>query len=326
MRKKLGKTDIVISSMGMGCWAIGGLWSTEDGTPLGWGEVDDKESIRALHAGLASGITFIDTANVYGAGHSEVIIGKALKGRRDKVVLATKFGGNIDEKKKITRPESGEKKSIIKSCEDSLRRLNTDYIDLFQFHTGGYDIEKAPEVMVVLEELVRAGKIRTYGWSTDDVERAKLFAQGEHCAAVQFQANVISQNPEMVKTCEELNLTGINRGPLAMGLLSGKYKSDTKVSSGDIRGAGMGWMKYFNPDGTPSGEFLDRMEKVKILLISDGRSLVQGALGWLWASSEAMLPIPGFRTVKQIEENAKAMEYGPLSKETFKEIQTLLVD
>ncbi len=324
MTKKLGKTDITISPMGMGCWAIGGLWSTEDGIPLGWGEVDDKESIRALHAGLASGINFIDTANVYGAGQSEVIIGKALKGRRDKVVLATKFGGNIDEEKKITRPESAEPDSIRKSCNDSLRRLGTDYIDLFQFHTGGYDIEKAPEVMDVLEELVRAGKIRTYGWSTDDVERAKLFARGEHCAAVQFQANVVSQNPDMVLACEETGMTGINRGPLAMGLLSGKYKADSKVSSGDIRGSGMGWMKYFNPDGSPSGEFLDRMEKVRILLISDGRSLVQGALAWLWACSDKMLPIPGFRTVKQIEENAEAMEFGALSKEKFEEIQNIL--
>lgn len=324
MKKTLGKSGVEISSMGMGCWAIGGKWSTPEGTPLGWGDVDDNESIRAIHAGMAAGINFIDTANVYGAGHSEVIVGRAIKGRRRELVLATKFGNNIDEEKKITRPESAEPDSIRQSCEDSLRRLGTDYIDLFQFHTGGYDKNKAPEVMDVLEELVKAGKIRYYGWSTDDVERARIFALGKHCAAVQFQANVVSQNPEMVRTCEETGMTGINRGPLAMGLLSGKYKADSKVKSGDIRGAGMGWMKFFNKDGSPNSDFLNRIDKVKEILTSDGRSLTQGALGWLWACSDKMLPIPGFRTVKQIEENAKAMEFGPLPTGKFEEIQKIL--
>jgi aryl-alcohol dehydrogenase-like predicted oxidoreductase len=321
---KLGNSEIKISLMGMGCWAIGGKWSSPDGKPLGWGEVDDNESIRAIHAGLAAGINFIDTANVYGAGHSERVIARALKGRRDQVVLATKFGGNIDEKKKISLEQSAEPDSIRKSCDDSLKRLETDYIDLFQFHMGGYELDKAQEVMDVLEELVEKGKIRSYGWSTDDVERARFFARGKNCTAVQFQANVISQNPPMVKACEETGLTGINRGPLAMGLLSGKYKKGVSVGGGDIRGAGMAWMKFFNSDGTPNDDFLTRLEKIREILTHDGRSLVQGALGWLWASSSKMVPIPGFRTVAQIEENARAMEFGPLDRKKFDEIQRLL--
>lgn len=322
-KRQLGNTDIRISPMGMGCWAIGGVWWRGD-TPLGWGEVDDDESIRAIHAGLAAGIDFIDTANCYGAGHSEKVLARALKGRRDKVVLATKFGNTFDEETKQSTGASAEPDSVRQSCEDSLRRLDTDYIDLFQFHMGGYEPDKAAELIPVLEDLVSQGKIRYYGWSTDSVERAKVFAQGEHCAAVQFQANLFDGNPEMVKTIEELKLTGLNRGPLAMGLLSGKYKADSKVGSGDVRGAGMEWMKFFNPDGTPNADFLDKLARVREIITSDGRSLVQGALGWLWALSGRTLPIPGFRTVKQIEENAGAMAYGPLSRDAFDAVEAEL--
>src|SRR5262245_47256284 len=188
--RKLGRSGIEISPMGLGCWAIGGPFWTGT-TPHGWGEVDDEESIRAVHAGLELGINFYDTANVYGAGHSERVLARAFEGRRSQVVIATKFGNFFDESTRQITGSSAAPDDIRHACEDSLRRLNTDYIDLYQLHLGGYDVERAPEVRQTLESLVTAGKIRWYGWSTDDPERARIFAEGPHCAAIQQQINVL---------------------------------------------------------------------------------------------------------------------------------------
>ena len=184
MKRVLGRSGIEVSALGMGCWAIGGpFWL--DGNPVGWGRVDDAESIRAIHKALDLGITFFDSADVYGSGHSEEVLGKALRGRRDDVVLATKFGRVFDVEKKCILGSCGDVDYIRSACDASLRRLCTDRIDLYQFHLGGYDAAEAAPVREVLEELVCAGKIRYYGWSTDDPERARVFAEGERCAAIQ---------------------------------------------------------------------------------------------------------------------------------------------
>jgi len=205
-----------------------------------------------------------------------------------------------------------------------LRRLNTDYIDLYQFHDNGYPAEKALPVRETLEELVKAGKIRAYGWSTDFTDRAEVFAQGPACTAIQFQLNVLDDNPAMLVLCERYNLAAINRCPLAMGLLTGKYSAETKVSVKDVRGEkSPDWMKYFT-DGKPSPEWLAKRGAVREILTSGGRTVAQGALAWLWGRSPQTLPIPGFRTVKQVEENARAMAFGPLAPEQMREIAALL--
>jgi aryl-alcohol dehydrogenase-like predicted oxidoreductase len=309
--------------MGLGSWAIGGpFW--RDGVPVGWGEVDDDESIRAIHAALNLGVTFIDTADVYGAGHSERVIGRALAGRRDQVVVATKFGNVFDETTRQITGADASPSHIRQACEASLRRLDTDYIDLYQFHQGGYDLELAGEVRDMLEGLVAEGKIRAYGWSTDDPARARLFAEGENCVSVQHQMNVLNDTGPMIALCEELDLASINRGPLAMGLLTGKYQADSKLGDDDVRGAqGPAWMKYFK-DGKPNPEWFQKVQAIRDVLTSGGRSLVQGALAWLWARSEKTVPIPGFRTVAQVEENCAAMQFGPLSAEHVREIDVLL--
>ena len=190
LTRKLGKSGIEVSALGMGCWAIGGPWvfdnNSEEPHAAGWGEVDDDESLRAIHAGLEIGVNFFDTAANYGAGHSERVLAKALKGRRDKAVIATKFGFIVDEARKlVTKNDEVILENIPQDCENSLRRLNTDYIDLYQFHVGEYPPEKAAAVREGLEELVMAGKIRWYGWSTDNAEGARVFAGGEHCTAIQ---------------------------------------------------------------------------------------------------------------------------------------------
>ncbi|MBN2602175.1 MAG: aldo/keto reductase [Candidatus Marinimicrobia bacterium] len=323
MKRLLGRSGIEISAMGLGCWAIGGpFWEGE--TPHGWGDVDDNESIRAIHAALDMGITFFDTANVYGAGHSEKVLGKALDKRRSSVVIATKFTAVFDE---VTRQVTGSDVTpdgIRSACEESLRRLNTDYIDLYQFHDNGYPADKALPVRETLEELVEAGKIRAYGWSTDFPDRARVFAEGKNCTSIQLQLNVLDDNPEVLDVCEQHNLAAINRGPLAMGILTGKYSAATKAAVNDVRGEkAPDWMKYFK-DGKPNPEWLEKREAVKKILSSEGRSVSQGALAWLWARSPKTIPIPGFRTVKQVEENARAMEFGPLTTEQMSKIEALI--
>lgn len=131
--RRLGRSDLEVSAMGLGCWAIGGPWTWDD-EPCGWGQVEDAESIRAIHFALDSGINFFDTAANYGCGHSERILGQAVADRRDRVVLATKFGYIIDEEHRIVVETEDVAPRIRQECEDSLRRLNTDYIDLYQFH------------------------------------------------------------------------------------------------------------------------------------------------------------------------------------------------
>ncbi len=319
----LGRSGIQVSAMGLGCWAIGGpFWAGK--TPVGWGEVDDNESIRAIHRALDLGVTYFDTADVYGAGHSERVLARAFAGRRDKVVIATKFTNIFDETTRQITGTSAAPDYIRRACTDSLRRLNTDTIDLYQFHWNDYDVNRAGEVRDTLETLVTEGKIRAYGWSTDFPERARVFAEGAHCTAIQNQMNVLDDAAPMIALCEELNLASINRGPLAMGLLTGKYSASSSLPSDDVRGdRSPEWMKYFK-EGKPNPEWLKRLEAVKEILTSGGRSLAQGALAWLWARSPRTIPIPGFKSLKQVEENAGAMAFGPLTPEQMRQIDTAL--
>ena len=321
--RQLGRSGIQVSAVGLGCWAIGGpFWAGDDA--VGWGEVDDDESIGAIHRALDLGVNFLDTADVYGAGHSERVLGHALAGRRDQVVIATKFGNTFDESTRQITGSDASPEHIRQACEASLQRLNTDYVDLYQFHLNDYDPDQAGAVRDVLEELVKEGKIRYYGWSTDFTDRARVFAEGPTCTTVQHQMNVLEDAGPMIALCEQLGLGSINRGPLAMGLLTGKYRADSKLASDDVRGdKSPAWMKYFE-DGKPNPEWLKKLEAIREILTSGGRTLAQAALAWIWARSEQTIPIPGFRTVRQVEENCAAMQFGPLSAKQMREIDTLL--
>jgi aryl-alcohol dehydrogenase-like predicted oxidoreductase len=323
MRRALGRSGIEVSALGMGCWAIGGpFWAGE--TPLGWGEVDDEESIRAIHVALDRGVNFFDTANVYGAGHSERVLSRAIAGRRSHVVIATKFNSVFDETTRQVTGADASPEGIRKACEESLRRLNTDYIDLYQFHDNDYPAEKAVPIRETLEKLVQAGKIRAYGWSTDYIDKAEVFAQGPRCTAIQLQLNVLDDNPAMIAICEKHNLAAINRGPLAMGLLTGKYTPATNISADDVRGQkSPEWLKYFK-DGKPNPEWMSMRDAILDILTSEGRTVAQGALAWNWARTPQTIPIPGFRTVKQVEENAGAMAFGPLTPEQMGRIDVVL--
>jgi aryl-alcohol dehydrogenase-like predicted oxidoreductase len=315
-RRQLGRSGIQVSAMGMGCWAIGGPWSL-DGVPSGWGLVDDQESIRAIHCALDLGIDFFDTAANYGCGHSERILGRALAGRRDHVIVATKFGYLVNEDNKtVSRNDTAVLANIRQDCEASLRRLNTDYIDLYHFHVSDYDPVQAAEVREALEELAAAGKIRFYGWSTDVPQAAQVFAQGQHCVAIQHDLNVIQDAPEMLAVCDAFDQASINRSPLGRGLLSGKYNLASRFPANDVRYQDSFRHRWAVP-------ILGQLDALRQVLTSDGRTLVQGALAWIWARSERTIPIPGFKTETQVEENIQAIEFGPLTGEQMALIKQL---
>ncbi|WP_189214346.1 aldo/keto reductase [Actinokineospora fastidiosa] len=319
--KTVGNSGIEVSALGMGCWAIGGPMRLGD-LEVGWGAVDDDESVRAIHAAMAAGVTLFDTAANYGTGHSERVLGRALAGRRSEAVLATKFGHRIDESARLILDVAVEPEDVRASCEASMRRLGTDYLDLFQLHVGDLDPARADDVRDTLESLVAEGSIRAYGWSTDDVDRARRFAGTGTCAAIQHTLNVMQDDPEMLALCERTGMASIARSPLGMGVLTGKFRAGDRLPDDDVRAQRLEWMAYFR-DGRPNEQWLTRLSLIRDVLTSGGRTLAQGALAWLWARSPVTIPIPGIRTVRQAEENAGAMAFGPLTNAELAEIDRL---
>lgn len=322
LKRVLGKSKLEVSALGMGCWAIGGPWTWdqpgEEPYPAGWGSTDDEESIRAVHAAIDLGVNFFDTAANYGAGHSEVVLGRALKGKRDTVVIATKFGHIVNEEKKTVYGDSAQiMKNVRSDVENSLRRLQTDYIDIYQLHDGGYDPKLAVELRGILEELVSSGKIRWYGWSTDLADNARVFAVGEHCTSIQFRLNAIYDNTDMRKLCADFDLAGINKDPLNRGVLTGKFNTGSKFPDNDIRSRA----DFSSPEFAKRLQLVDELRDI---LTSNGRTMAQGALAYIWALDDRMIPIPGFKSVKQVEDNARAMEFGPLTEAQVKEVRSIV--
>jgi aryl-alcohol dehydrogenase-like predicted oxidoreductase len=302
--------------LGLGCWAIGGpFWRGSQ--PVGWGEVNDNDSIRAIERALELGVFFFDTSDVYGCGHSERVLGRALAGRRNEVIIATKFGNVFDEQTRRITGARGDRDFVRQAVEGSLRRLQTEYIDLYQFHIGNYDLRQAEETLDTLERLVDTGKIRWYGWSTDDPQRARLFAQGDHCAAIQQRFNLFEGSEETLRVCEENQLASINRSPLAAGILTGKFSEESTFPANDVRYA-------WDFRSGEQAERLKKLDEVREVMTEGGRTLAQAAIGWLWARSPVTVPIPGFKTAEQVEENAMALMLGPLSARQMEEIDELL--
>ncbi|MGW2642478.1 aldo/keto reductase [Streptomyces sp. NPDC001348] len=322
--RTLGRSGIQVSALGFGCWAIGGEWQAADGQPLGWGKVDDEESVRAVHRALDLGVTFFDTADTYGAGHSERVLGRALGKRRGDVVVATKWGNVFDEETRTLTGSDDSPEYARRALTASLRRLGTDHVDLYQLHLSDADLGRAAELRDLCEEFVKEGLVRAYAWSTDDPARAAVFAEGEHCAAVQHALNVLQDAPEMIRLCEESGLASINRSPLAMGLLTGKHAQGAALETGDIRSRPPAWLQGFSDGSGADPQWLARVDALKDVLTSDGRTLAQGALAWLWARSPRTVPIPGFRSVAQAEQNAGAIAKGPLTAAQLADVDRIL--
>jgi aryl-alcohol dehydrogenase-like predicted oxidoreductase len=320
--RRLGQAGPTVGAVGLGCWAIGGHFLL-NGKPDGWGAVDDAESIRAINRALDLGISFFDTADVYGTGHSERVLGQALRGRRDQAVIATKFGYTYNESQRAITGTDISPAYVRRACAASLVRLETDYIDLYQLHVGDAGTTEVEDTFAVVEDLVDEGLIRGYGWSTDDPARARLLGGHRRATVTQFSLNVLSDAPQMLAACTEFGLAGLVRTPLAMGLLTGKFDASSRLPADDVRGSGHTWVTYFN-DGRPDQEYLNRIAAIREILTSDGRTLAQGAPGWVLARGERTVPIPGFKSLAQVEENAAAVEHGPLTPAQMAEIDTLL--
>jgi len=309
----------------MGCWAIGGPWQFQyepngEWGQAGWGPTDDEESIRAVHAALAAGITFFDTAANYGAGHSEIVLGRALKGRRDEAVIATKFGHVVNEaEKRVHRDNSVLVGNVRSDVENSLRRLQTDVIDVYQLHEGGLDPGPALEVRATLEDLVAEGKIRWYGWSTDLVDRAQVFGDGEHCTSIQFRLNAVHDDPDMRQVIADHDLAGINKDPLNKGILTGKFNSESAFPDNDLR-------KQVDWSDARWQRRLACVDALREVFTSGGRTMAQGALCYILGLDARMVPIPGIRTVKQAEDNAGALAHGPMSAAEIEQVQAIVAE
>ena len=323
--RRLGATGPELGVMGLGCWAIGGPVTHDDGHTIGWGSVDDSESVTAIQKGLDLGVTLFDTANVYGRGHSETLVGQALRGHGE-VLVATKFGftmgdeGDGQDKLRVAPAE------IRAACEASLRRLGRDHIDLYQLHVGSLPDAEADAAAGALEELQTQGLIRAFGWSSDVASQVARWAARGTCAAVQIACNVLEDKPEFFELCEKTSMTALIRSPLASGFLSGKYGPESRLPADDWRAqaTALGWGDMFRPDGSAEPRWLAKLDALREVLTDGGRSLVQGALGWLWARSPAAVPIPGFKTPAQVEENVGAIRHGPLPAGHLRRIDEIL--
>ena len=323
--RTLGKTKLQANSIGMGCWAIGGPFYHSGGKIISYGQVKDSESIKALEKGIEMGVNLFDTANNYGAGRSERVLGSVLKGRREDFIIATKFGtvwdfnsGDSEVPQRLIGRDLS-KQGIRKACETSLINLQTDYIDFYQVHSGNMTSEEATDVVEILEELVDEGKILYYGWSTDYPERGSLLAHGKHFSGMQFRLNMIHSNTKMLEFLEEIQGFGLIKNPLSGGLLSGKYKDDS------ILPRDHNWHGSNFKEGR-IGQTRALLDELKVILENEDRTLVQASLGYILAKNKNIIPIPGFKTVEQAEENSKVIEMGPLSKRLVDEIDQLFAE
>lgn len=314
--------DADMAPLGLGCWPIGGAMYAADGQSLGYSNSNDKESINAIHAALANGITLFDTAAAYGAGHSERLLAKALANHPEAQV-ATKIGISIDEDTRTLTGEDVDPQRVIPAIERCLERLGRESIDLLLLHLNALPVDQAGALFDEMERARQSGKIKSYGWSTDYVASAEAMANCEGFVAVEHAMHVLMDAPEMQSVVRKNNLYALIRSPLAMGLLSGKYNTESVIPASDIRATNQGWAQYYM-DGRPNPLYIERFNAVRELLQTGGRTAVQGSLAWLWAKSPDNIPIPGARTVEQVEGLAAAIASGPLPASVMEEIALLV--
>jgi aryl-alcohol dehydrogenase-like predicted oxidoreductase len=306
--RRLGRSGLRVSPLGLGTARMAGLGWRHEATP-GVSPETRRDAIRQIQEAVDLGVTLFDTADNYGEGESERILGEALRGRVG-VIVVTKFGEDpIPDR---DDPWALDAETVRRKCEASLRRLGVECIDVLLLHRRDYPLERAPEMVGILEELVRAGSIRSYGWSTDDVERARVFADGEHCTAIEHRLNVLHDAPAMLELCREHDLASLNRVPLLMGVLTGRWSEETRLDRDDPRAP------WFEEAGFR--DLLARARAIGPHLRRDGRSTAQGALGWIWARSPLAVPLPGFRDTAQLRGLLEARRFGPLPPEGMRAI------
>lgn len=307
--------------LGMGCWAIGGPFF-HGNESLGWGEVSDQESIDTLHAAYDHGVKLFDTAAVYGAGHSESILGKALRGRND-CFIVTKLGLRFDEQSRQLLGPDLDPANAHAAIEQSIKRLQRERIDLLLLHLNDLPIEDALPLFDEMNTAVEQGKVGCIGWSTDHPDKVNAISGYSNFTAIEHCLNVFVDTPTMQKSVADNDLIALIRSPLAMGVLTGKYNAQTIFSEDDNRSRDEAWRDYF-VDAMVDPTHLANLESVRECLTVGGRTLTQGALNWIMAKSELNIPIPGARKPNQIIESAGAVAFGPLPEDTMQEIEKLI--
>lgn len=297
--RKLGKTDITVSEIGFGAWAIGGA-AEASGTPLGWGRTSDDESLAAIRRARELGVTFFDTADSYGFGRSESLLGIVLPRVRHSVVIATKVGVVRDGENRLRKDFS--LAHISHAIDGSLKRLRTDYIDLYQLHNPTLDDLRRDDLHEAMSRLQEAGKIRYWGVSVSTPEEGLEIVRNGWGYALQVLYNVLNQAPaeELFPLAKEKGYGIIARVPLASGLLSGKFRPDTVFAKDDVR------QNFLTPKRLE--EVIPRIDEAKSIIGGTARSLAEGALRFILANDAVSTAIPGAKNVRQVEMNASADE------------------
>ena len=309
--RELGRTGWKVSEISFGAWAIG----------AGWGAVDDQDSMAALHRAVDLGVNFIDTADVYGDGHSEQLIARLKKERSETLVVATKAGRRLSPH----TADGYNAENLNRFVERSLRNLETDCLDLVQLHCPPTDVYYRPEVFGALDDMVQAGKIRYYGVSVEKIEEALKAIEYPNVQTVQIIFNMLRHRPaELFFPEAKRRKVGIlARVPLASGLLTGKMTRETTFAADDHR--------YFNRYGqsfdrgeTFSGvdyeSGLDAVEEIKTL-VPEGATMAQLALRWILMFDAVSCAIPGAKRPDQAEDNVRAADLPPLTEAQMAQVQ-----
>jgi len=286
------RTGLEVTDTGLGLWAVAGSE---------WGPVDDEGSLDAIEVSLDAGITFFDTADVYGAGHSEELLGRAMKGRRDRFIVATKIGWTgFDREANHSQYDTVE--ALIAGVETNLRRLDTDVIDVIQCHIDYHE----PNTDVFIEgfrRLKEQGKVRAWGVSTSNLDHLKYFNADGDCDTLQIDYSILNRTPEAetLPYCAANGIGVIVRGPIAMGLLADKFGPDQAFPDNDFR---QQWIE--DPD--QNRQYLDDLRVVSELraVVPQGQSMAELALRFVRSNPAVSVVIPGARNGRQAAANAKA--------------------
>lgn len=314
--RDLGKTGIRVSAIGFGAWAIGGAAETAS-APLGWGKTSDDESLAAIRRAREAGVTFFDTADSYGFGRSESLLGIVLSRYRQDVVIATKVGvvrtGAGDLKKDFSRQH------IFHAVDGSLKRLRTDYIDLYQVHNPTIDELRREEIQDAMDRLQDAGKIRFWGVSVSTPEEGLEVVKAGWAHALQVLYNVLNQAPARVlfPAAKEKGYGIIARVPLASGLLTGKFRIDSVFPADDVR------QNFLTPRRLE--EALVRVDEAKSIIGGTAPSLAVAALQFAIADDAVSTTIPGAKSVRQVEMNTSAVD-GKMPADVVEKLKSRLGD
>ena len=296
--RTLGRTGLRVSEVGFGAWAIGGPSKLGE-VEVGWGEVDDAVSLRAIEAAYEAGITFFDTSDAYGTGRSETLLGKAFKAKRDRVVIATK-GGNRTVDGRWVKDFS--KAWILRALDASLARLGTDYADLYQLHSPRATTDYRDEAFEALETLKAQGKIRSYGVSVGPAAHGPWVIRNTRADTIQVVYNLLEREPEqeLLSLAQAQGVGIIARVPLASGFLTGKFTPDVTFPANDHRAT------TYAPEKIR--EMVGQVARLGFLTEGRHKTLAQAALQYCLAHPAVSTVIPGAKTPEQARANAAASD------------------